>query len=164
MVALVINCVSSSPTPSSLCQRSSPKKDSLWLTPCVPSTCNRVATWVATKWQLSEWDLQCHEHQSTITSRYSAERQIFRYAGCCSVLSHVQFFVTPWIAAHQASLSFTISQSLLKFMSIELVMPPNHPVLCRPLLLPGGDETILDRTELTWRDPANHLTVSGEHT
>ena len=46
----------------------------------------------------------------------------------------------------------------------ELVMPSNHPVLCRPLLLPGGDETILDRTELAWRDPANHLTVSGEHT
>ena len=43
--------------------------------------------------------------------------------------------VTPWIAACQASLSFTISQSLLKFMSIELVMPSNHPILCYPLLL-----------------------------
>ena len=43
--------------------------------------------------------------------------------------------VTPWTAAHQASLSFTISWSLLKFMSIELVMPSNHLVLCRPLLL-----------------------------
>ena len=40
-----------------------------------------------------------------------------------------------WTAAHQASLSFTISQSLLKLMSIELVMPSNHLVLCHPLLL-----------------------------
>ena len=48
-------------------------------------------------------------------------------------LSHV--FVTPWTAAHQAFLSFTISQSLLKLMSIESVMPSNHIVLCHPLLL-----------------------------
>jgi len=47
-------------------------------------------------------------------------------------LSLVQFFVTPWIAARQASLSFTISRSLLKLMSIELVMPSNHLILCRP--------------------------------
>ena len=39
---------------------------------------------------------------------------------------------TPWTAAHQASLSFTISQSLLKLMSIDLVMPSNHLILCRP--------------------------------
>ena len=50
-------------------------------------------------------------------------------------LRHVQLFVTPWVAACQASLSFTISQSLLKLMSIESVMPSNHLVLCRPLLL-----------------------------
>ena len=50
-------------------------------------------------------------------------------------LSYVQLFATPWTAAHQASLSFTISQSLLKLMSIELVMPSNHLILC-PLLLP----------------------------
>ena len=41
-------------------------------------------------------------------------------------LSHVQLFVTSWIAAHQVSLSFTISWSLLKLMSIELVLPSNH--------------------------------------
>ena len=51
------------------------------------------------------------------------------------VLSHVQLFVTPWTAAHQASLSITNSQSLLKLISIELVMPSNHLILCRPLLL-----------------------------
>ena len=49
--------------------------------------------------------------------------------------SHVQLFAIPWTAAHQASLSFTISQSLLKFMSTELVMLPNHIILCCPLLL-----------------------------
>ena len=44
-------------------------------------------------------------------------------------------FATPWTAARQASLSITNSQSLLKFMSIESVMPSNHLILCRPLLL-----------------------------
>ena len=51
-----------------------------------------------------------------------------------SVLSWL--FVTPWTAAHQASLSITNSQSLLKLMSIESVMPSNHLILCHPLLLP----------------------------
>ena len=50
-------------------------------------------------------------------------------------LHHVQLFVTPWTAACQASLSFTISWSLLKLMSIESVMLPNHLILCCPLLL-----------------------------
>ena len=51
------------------------------------------------------------------------------------LLSHVQLVATPWTAAHQASLSITNSWSLLKFMSVELVMPSNHLILCRPLLL-----------------------------
>ena len=50
-------------------------------------------------------------------------------------LSHVRLFATPWTATLQASLSFTNSQSLLKLMSIKSVMPPNHLILCRPLLL-----------------------------
>ena len=56
----------------------------------------------------------------------------------CSVqsLSRVWLFVTPWTAASQASLSITNSRSLFKCMSIELVMPSNHLILCRPLLLP----------------------------
>ena len=49
--------------------------------------------------------------------------------------SHVQLFATPWTAACQASLSMTISCSLLKLMSIECVIPSNHLILCRPLLL-----------------------------
>ena len=50
-------------------------------------------------------------------------------------LSHVRLFATPWTAACQASLSITNSQSLPKLMSIELAMPSNHLILCRPLLL-----------------------------
>ena len=53
------------------------------------------------------------------------------------LLSHVRLFATPWTAACQASLSITSSQSLLKLMSIESVMPSNHLILCHPLLLPS---------------------------
>ena len=51
------------------------------------------------------------------------------------LLSHVQFFATPWAAAHQVSLSITNSQSLLKLMSIEFVMPSNHLILRHLLLI-----------------------------
>ena len=51
------------------------------------------------------------------------------------LLSCVQLFTTSWTAAHQASLSFTVSQSLLKLTSIESVMPSNHCILCRLLFL-----------------------------
>ena len=51
-------------------------------------------------------------------------------------LSHVRLFVTLWTAARQASLSITTSQSLLRLLSIVLVMPSNHLILCWPLLLP----------------------------
>ena len=51
-------------------------------------------------------------------------------------LTRVHLFVTPWTTARQASLSIINSQSFLKLMSIELVMPSNHLILCRPLLLP----------------------------
>ena len=52
------------------------------------------------------------------------------------LLSRVRLFVTPWTEARQASLSITNSRSLPKLMSIESVMPSNHLILCRPLLLP----------------------------
>ena len=55
--------------------------------------------------------------------------------GSVQSLSHVWLFMTPWTAACQASLSIINSQSLLKLMSIESVMPSNHPILCCPLLL-----------------------------
>ena len=50
-------------------------------------------------------------------------------------LNPVQFFVAPHVAAHQASLSFTFSWSLLKLVSIELMIPSNEVLLCRPLVL-----------------------------
>ena len=51
------------------------------------------------------------------------------------LLSHVQLFEAPWTAAHQASVSISNSQNLLNLMSIELVMPSNHLILCCPCLL-----------------------------
>ena len=62
---------------------------------------------------------------------------MFRYYPCVVVQSliHVQLFATPWTAALQASLSFTISWSLLTLMSIQLMRPSNHLILCQPLLL-----------------------------
>ena len=54
---------------------------------------------------------------------------------CCCSLSRVRLSVTPWTAARQPSLSFTISRNLLRLMSIESVMPSNHCILCHPLLL-----------------------------
>ena len=55
---------------------------------------------------------------------------------CCSVAQSCPTFCDPWTASLQASLSITNSQSLLKFMSIKSMMPSNHLILCRPLLLP----------------------------
>ena len=72
----------------------------------------------------SEWLLSSFYVQNTALS-----------SCCCSVDSHLGIFVTPWTAAHLASLSFTISQSLLKFTSFELVMPSKHLILCCPFLL-----------------------------
>ena len=59
---------------------------------------------------------------------------LFYFVVVVQSLSHVQLLVTPWTAAHQASLSFTISQTLLKLMSIQSVMLANHLILCRLLL------------------------------
>ena len=62
------------------------------------------------------------------------------------LLSRVQLFEISWTAACQTSLSFTISQSLLKLLSIELVMPSNHLILCCPLfLLPSVFPNIMSR-------------------
>ena len=60
---------------------------------------------------------------------------VIRLAVVVQLLSQVWLFVIPWTAAHQVSLSSTISQSLLKFMSIESVIPSNRLILCCPLLL-----------------------------
>ena len=57
------------------------------------------------------------------------------YYLCSCSIADVSNSVTPWTAAHQPSPSFTVSRNLFKLMSIELVMPSNHRILCRPLLL-----------------------------
>jgi len=59
-----------------------------------------------------------------------------KYKYSVQLLSHVRLFVMPWTATHEASLSITNSQSLLKLMSIESVMPPSDLILCCPFLLP----------------------------
>ena len=62
-------------------------------------------------------------------------KELYYTAVAVQLLSRVRLFSTPWTTARQASLSIANSQSLLTLMSIESVMPPNHLVLCRPLLL-----------------------------
>ena len=72
-----------------------------------------------------------------------------------SYLCSIQLlFVTPWTAARQAFLSFTNSQSLLKIMSIESVMPANHLILCRPLLLPPS---IFPRIRVLSKESVLHI-------
>ena len=71
---------------------------------------------------------------SMIAFIFIAIIDIFQFSSVQS-LSHVRLFATPWTAACQASLSVTSSQSSLKLMSMESVMPPSHLILCHPLLL-----------------------------
>ena len=93
---------------------------------------------------------------------------------CSSVqsLSYVQFLATEWTAAHQVSLSITNSQSLLKLMSIESVMPSNHLILCCPLLLPCSifrsirvfyNELVLQIRWPTYWSFTFSITPSNEH-
>ena len=76
---------------------------------------------------------------STSSSLFLPCKLVLQYHFSAAVvvrsLSCVQLFATPWTAAHQSSLSFTISRSLFKRMPIESVMPSNHLILCHPLLL-----------------------------
>ena len=83
------------------------------------------------------WMRVCN-HCPLAASEKNQGRQNFRNTRWDGVLvvqllSHVRLFVTPWTAAHQAPPSSTISQSLLKFISIESVMPSNHLILCHLL-------------------------------
>ena len=91
----------------------------------------------------------CCRHQLSVLSFHQLLEPPFDFClcgfdySCCFILffvvvqllSRVRLFVTPWTAARQASLSITNSRSLLKLMSIESVMPPNHLILCCLLLL-----------------------------
>ena len=72
-----------------------------------------------------------------MASKLCSAVRIIKVFSSVQSLSRVQLFATPWTAAHQASLSITNSQSLLKFMSIQSVMPSNHLILCHPTSPPA---------------------------
>ena len=74
-------------------------------------------------------------HQMAKALEFQLQHQSFQSVSSVQSLSCVRLFVTPFTAACQASLSITNSWSLLKLLSIELMMPSNHLILCRPLLL-----------------------------
>ena len=74
-------------------------------------------------------------HGTIITTLKSLDTLISGDFSSVQLLSRIRLFVTPWTTAFQAYLSITNSWSLLKLMSIELVMPSNHLILCHPLLL-----------------------------
>ena len=80
-------------------------------------------------------------------------------------LTSVQLFATPWTAAHQASLSITNSQSLLKLMSLESVMPSSHLILCHPLLLlppiPPSIRVFSNESTLCMRWPSIGVSASA---
>ena len=79
-------------------------------------------------------------------------------------LWHVRLFVTPWTAARQVSLSFTISQSLLRLMAIESVVPSNLLTLCRPLLLLPSifpSISVLARLLHPWNSPGKTTRVGS---
>ena len=72
------------------------------------------------------------------------------------LLNRVRLLVTPWTAAHQSSLSSTVSRSLLKLMSMESVTPSNHPILCCPLLLPPSVFPSI-RVFFQWVSSSHHV-------
>ena len=78
--------------------------------------------------------MRCLWEIPKVTMRAGFQGYTFSFSSIQS-LSHVPLFVTTWTAPHQASLPITNSQSLSKLMSIESVMPYNHLIVCRPLLL-----------------------------
>ena len=77
----------------------------------------------------------CWENWTATCKRMKLEHFLTLSVQFSSVATHVRFFETPWIAAHQASLSITNSRSLPKLMSIESAMPFKHLILCHPFLL-----------------------------
>ena len=76
------------------------------------------------------------KHPDPFMNHLKPAGHIFVQFSLVQPLSYVRLFVTPWTATRQTSLFITNSRSLLKLMSIELVMPFKHFILCRPLLLP----------------------------
>ena len=129
--------------------------------------CPGGQTWWEKRWEFIE------------SSRFAQHRvsQMLRHWGwkqfsSVQSLSRVQLFATPWITAHQASLSITNSRSLLKLMPIESVMPSSHLILCHPLLLlppiPPGIGVFSNESTLHMRWPkywsfSLSISPSNEH-
>ena len=110
--------------------RTKTKTCKLW--PCLVYAKNsKKASMIKAKWTRRLWEQAFQQNPVSIPLCPS----ILLYFSSVLLFSHVQIFLTPWIAARQASLSITNSWSLLKPMSIELVMPSSHLILCHPLLL-----------------------------
>ena len=96
----------------------------------------------AKEWETENWN---HFPIRSLDTEIKLYLSVYMKTTCCAAvfiqvssvqwLSRVRLFATPWIAARQASLSITNSRSSLRLMSIELVMPSSHLILCRPLLL-----------------------------
>ena len=105
-----------------------------------PVCCGRAAPLTTARERLStEPGPRPAKKQSKAKKALIKKKRVCFSHGFCSLtaqsLSHAQRFVTPWTTARQASLFFTISRSLLKFMSIESGMPSSHLILCHLLLL-----------------------------
>ena len=92
--------------------------------PCLENSMDREA------WQTSLWGSRESDRTEALTWRHLLPSVVAVWP-----LSPVWLSATPWAAAHQASLCFTLALSLLKLISIELVMLSNHLILCHPLLL-----------------------------
>ena len=101
----------------------------IWITLDMQMTSSLCGKWRGTKEPLDESERG--EWKSWLKTKIMASGPI----SSVQLLSHVWLFVTPWTSARQASMSVTNSQSLLKLMSIESVMPSSHLILCCPLLL-----------------------------
>ena len=102
-----------------------------------PESCPLICLWLSQGAVLNgeRHPPQRQWHSLHILSRAALWWRMELFVVVVHSLNCVWLFATPWTAAHQAPLSFTISQSLLKFMSIGLMMLSNHLILCRPLLL-----------------------------
>ena len=92
-------------------------------------------TFIFKLWPFKISFFKIFNRRKLFTFNYYISWSLFVVVVVVQLLSRAWLFVMPWTATRQASLSFTISQSLLKFMSIESVMLSNHLILCRPFLL-----------------------------
>ena len=114
-----------------------------------------VVMWVMKIFLYSSSVYSCHLFFMSSASVRSIPFLSFIVPSSLQLLSRVRLFVTPWTAAHQASMSITNSRSLLKLISIELVMPSNHLILYCPLFL---SPSIFSSIRVFSNESALHIT------